>query len=194
MNYWEKMEEPELVKLAIKGDHTAMAELYRRNKERVFKLAFHYVGNIQDAEDLLQDIFTKAFLSLKKKFQPQADARFSTWLYRVGINHCLSYLRKNKKYILTHQQATATATSSLDRIDTEDSGPEEMALNKDIRERVNACLKGLSVKQRMIFILRFYEGYKVKEIAKHLNCSEGNIKTQLFRAVVKVRKKIKLLP
>ncbi len=187
----KKEEELRLVTRAQDGDHTAMEELYMMNKESIFRLAYRYVGNRQDAEDLLQEIFSKAFVAVtKKKYTPQAGAGFSTWLYRVGINCSISYLRKHKKFVVNHQQVEYERDDDYDPLDKADApgpGPEHSAQMLEIREQVDAGLNNLSAKQRMIFILRFYEGLQVNEIAQYMKCSAGSVKKQLFRGVAKLR-------
>ncbi len=183
-------DEHKLVALAREGDHTAMEALYMQNKEKIFSLAYRYVGNRQDAEDLLQDIFSKAFTALmEKKFTSRANAGFSTWLYRIGINCSISYLRKNKKYLQNHMD-TGEETETFDSTDSGDPGPEHSALMREVRETVNSGLGSLSAKQRMMFVLRFYQGLQVNEIARYMNCSEGSVKKQIFRAVAKLREKL----
>lgn len=192
-----KTDEHNLVDLAQKGDHTAMEELFMQNKEKIFNLAFRSTGNTQDAEDLLQDIFSKAFIAVRKnQYQAREDAAFSTWLYRIGINCCISFLRKNKKHFLHLQQPrsgrdeTEEGTDPLDTARSDDPGPEHSAQMKQVREKVNNALSLLSAKQRMIFVLRFYQGLQVNEIARHMGSSEGSVKKQLSRATAKVRERI----
>lgn len=185
-----KIDEHELVTRAQKGDHTAMEELFMRNKEKIFSLAYRCTGNRQDAEDLLQEIFSRAFLALmKNKFNPRANAAFSTWLYRIGINCSISFLRKNKKHYMNHLEPDED-NDPLDNVDSGDPGPEQSALKQEIRDKVNKGLNTLSAKQRMIFVLRFYQGLQVNEIAQYMKCSEGSVKKQLFRAVSKLREKL----
>jgi RNA polymerase sigma-70 factor (ECF subfamily) len=185
-------DEHKLITLACKGYHPAMEELYMKNKEKIYNLAYRYVGNRQDAEDLLQEIFARAFIALvKKKFNQRAGVAFSTWLYRIGINCSISYLRKNKKFLVYHQEPMGD-TDPIDTTGSDDPGPEYTAVMNDMNEKVTACLNDLSAKQRMIFVLRFYEGLQVKDIAQHMECSEGSVKKQLHRAVTGVRKKLTL--
>lgn len=182
-----KTEEHNLVKSACNGHHPAMEELFMQNKEKIYHLAFRYAGNQPDAEDLMQEIFAHAFIALaKKKYKPHADADFSTWLYRVGINYAISFLRKNKKF---HQDRRDISDdyNPLETTHSPDPGPEHSAVMTDMHHKVNACLAALSPKQRMIFVLRHYEGLQMNEIAQHMNCSTGSIKKQLFRATASVR-------
>jgi len=89
------MNETEIVQMAQQGDTHAFRQLFEDNKRRVFTLAFQYTKNKEDAEDILQETFIKAFHSLDK-FEAQDDTNFSSWLYRIGINTSIDHLRKNK--------------------------------------------------------------------------------------------------
>lgn len=174
--------EKELVISAQQGSQVAVEKLFYLNKDKIYRLAFCYVKNQQDAEDLLQDIFTKAFLALEK-FNPHGDARFSTWLYRIGINSSINYLRKNKKFSNEHQIEDYLKYEPDDQV----PNPEETMITSEMYELIEANLSGLSPKQRMIFTLRYIHDKKVKNIADLMNCSEGSIKKQLFRALTKLK-------
>ena len=89
-------DEQHLVGLAKLGDNNAFEELYSQNKEKIFYLTFRYTRCQQDAEDLLQETFTRAFSSIDQ-FMSRDDATFSTWLYRIGINCSINFIRKHKK-------------------------------------------------------------------------------------------------
>lgn len=155
------------------------------NKEKIFGLAFQYVRNHQDAEDLLQEIFFRAFGSLSG-FDPGRGAAFSTWLYRIGINVSINFLRK-KKLELKHRQAEENCMSQQDDCR---SDPERQLLSREILESVERCLDELSPRQRMIFILKHFQGLKVREISQVMKCSEGSVKKQLFRAVKRLQGKL----
>ncbi|MCP4218043.1 MAG: RNA polymerase sigma factor [bacterium] len=182
-----------LVGLASEGNHPAMERLYLENKEKIFHLAYRYCGNSQDAEDLLQEIFARAFTALmKKKYRYRAEADFSTWLYRVGINYCISFLRKNKKHRdHLRDKFPGGAGDTLDKLGANGPGPEHIAGMEQMKQKVNVGLETLSPKQRMVFVLRFYQGYQIKDIADYMECSEGSVKKQLFRAVSRLREQLK---
>lgn len=180
-----KEKEANLVISAQEGDPAAMEELFLMNREKIFGLAFQYVRNHQDAEDLLQEIFFRAFGSLSG-FDPGRGASFSTWLYRIGINVSINFLRK-KKLELKHRQAEENCMSQPDGCR---SNPERQLLSREILESVERCLDELSPRQRMIFILKHFQGLKVREIAETMKCSEGSVKKQLFRAVKRLQGKL----
>jgi RNA polymerase sigma-70 factor (ECF subfamily) len=178
-----EMKEEVLIKQAQDGDKGALKMLYEENKKKIFYLAYQYVHNAEDAEDILQETFIRAFHSLPK-YDFQNGAGFSPWLYRIGINCSIDYLRRNKR---------ARETRGIDDFpnipsNSQDSDPEYSSMLKGIRERIDVFLNKLTEKQRMIFVLKHYQELSIKEIAEYMNCSEGSVKKQLFRAVGAIKK------
>lgn len=180
----ENAMEQRLVALAKMGDPTAFEELFMLNKEKIFNLTYRYTGSRQDAEDLLQETFSRAFLSIKK-FKALGDAAFSTWLYRIGINCSINFLKKHKNR--RHRQVEGEIhTAAMAMVSCDKANPEEAAVISEMEQQLEAGLEQLSPKQRMIFLLKHQQGLKAREIAAHMNCSEGSIKKQLARAMEKL--------
>jgi RNA polymerase sigma-70 factor (ECF subfamily) len=181
-----EMKEEVLIKQAQDGDKGALKMLFEDNKKKIFYLAYQYVHNAEDAEDILQETFIKAFHSLPK-YDFQNGTGFSPWLYRIGINCSIDYLRRNKR---------ARETRGIDDFpnipsSSQNSDPEYSSGLKEIRERIDEFLKKLTEKQRMIFVLKHYQELSTKEIAEYMNCSEGSVKKQLFRAVGAIKKQFR---
>jgi RNA polymerase sigma-70 factor (ECF subfamily) len=183
-----KEAEVNLVISAKAGNQLAMEALFVTNREKIFSLAFQYVGNRQDAEDLLQEIFFRAFGALGT-FDPHKGAAFSTWLYRIGINTCINFLRKRKLESKMRQSGEHLSRPT----DCLPSDPEQRMLAEEIGLGLERGLNELSPRQRMIVVLKHYQGLKVKEIAGMMKCSEGSVKKQLFRAVRGLKKKLTTL-
>ena len=183
------MNEIEIVQMAQQGDTHAFRQLFEENKRRVFTLAFQYTKNKEDAEDILQETFIKAFHSLNK-FKAQDDTNFSSWLYRIGINASIDHLRKNKM-----KKDNYIDSDLLPNITSDDgfSQPEHAIRIKEIRTKLDLSLSKLPKGQRMVFILRHYQQLSVKEIADTMKCSEGSVKKQLFRAFQMIKKRFKSL-
>ena len=183
------MNETEVVQLAQQGNTHAFRQLFEENKRKVFSLAFQYTKNKEDAEDILQETFIKAYHSLNK-FKAQDNTNFSSWLYRIGINASIDHLRKNKmkkdNYIDSDQIPSISSDEGF-------SHPEHAVRIKEIRTKLELTLNKLPKGQRMVFILRHYQQLSVKEIADYMECSEGSVKKQLFRAVETFKKKLKHL-
>ncbi len=181
-----EMKEEALIKQAQDGDKGALKMLFEENKKKIFYLAYQYVHNAEDAEDILQETFIRAFHFLPK-YDFQNGTGFSPWLYRIGINCSIDYLRRNKR---------ARETRGIDDFpnipsNSQDSDPEYSSMLKGIRERIDVFLNKLTEKQRMIFVLKHYQELSIKEIAEYMNCSEGSVKKQLFRAVGAIKKQFK---
>jgi RNA polymerase sigma-70 factor (ECF subfamily) len=173
------MNEDSVIKSAQEGNREALKFLYEENKKKIFSLAYQYTRNAEDAEDILQDTFIKAYRSLHR-FDIQDGNSFSPWLCRIGINCSIDYLRRNKK-----RKEKDFAVNNIENITSSnaDSNPENTSVQKEIREKIDQTLNKLSGQQRIIFILKHYQQLTTKEIAEYLDCSEGSVKRQLFRAV-----------
>ncbi len=183
------MDEQAVIESAQNGNTEALRLLFEDNRQKIFSLAYQYVKNVEDAEDILQETFIKAYRSLDK-FQSQNGTRFSPWLYRIGINCSIDYLRRNKNRRLKHSD-----THDLDNLPSGGGGsssePEHTQDRKEIREKIDQTLNRLSDRQKMIFILKHYQELTTAEIAEYLDCSEGSVKRQLFRAVQTVKQHLK---
>jgi len=179
-----------LVALAKLGDNAAFKELYVMNKEKIFHLTYQYSQNLQDAEDLLQETFSKAFLSIQR-FNAQDNARFSTWLYRIGINCSLNFVKKR----MTLMSKTApTHPDEVESLACKSKNPEEQAAVADLYLQLDEGLEALSANQRMVFILKHKQGLKAREIAAYMDCSEGTVKQHLSRAVASLMKRLAVVP
>lgn len=181
------MNEIAAVKLAREGNKEALRTLFEENKKKIFALAYQYVKNAEDAEDILQETFIKAYRSLDK-FDLQNGQRFSPWLYRIGINCSIDYLRRNKR-----RREADMEVNNLENISSGNNNlnPEEDRAKQEIREKVEQTLNKLSGRQKMIFILRHYQELTTEEIAECMSCTEGSVKRQLFRAIAAVKKQLK---
>ena len=182
----------ELIVQAQRGDMNAFEELVKRYDKRVFTMAAGYVRSADDAKDIYQEVFLRVYKGLSK-FELRSE--FSTWLYRITTNVCLSHRSNGKRH--THQ--------SLDELSNDEDG-QSFALKEtiagddatdrhthdaEISERVQRAMNTLSPKQRMVFALKHYEGYKLKEIAEMLKCTEGTVKKYLFEATARMRVQLK---
>jgi RNA polymerase sigma-70 factor, ECF subfamily len=182
-----KMDERNIIRHAQAGDREAFRTLFEENKNLIFSLAYRYAKNMEDAEDILQDTFIKAYHSLHT-FQLQNNSTFSSWIYRICINCSIDFLRKNKKRKQSsdHNVEIQDVPSSHPSLD-----PESPKNLNDVQEKLNLVLEQLSARQRMIFILKHYQEMSTREIAEYMNCSEGSVKKQLFRAVLLVKENFK---
>lgn len=174
-----------IVDLAIAGNNIAMKTLYNMNREKIMNLALKYTRNREDAEEILHDTFITAFSALQrnKLKEPQ---KFPSWLYRIGMNTSIDFLRREKKH-----RYTDIDNNNLQDKSRSGADPEKNIINEEKQKRISKAISALSPRQRMIFTLKHHQQMKIREIATSLNCSEGNVKTQLFRAVRTLRSELK---
>ncbi len=177
------LEDTELIKNLVRrsreGDSQSMGLLYEQCKGLMFSLAYRYTYNAASAEDLLQDIFIRVFTHIETL---DKDEAFAGWMYRIAVNTCLSYLRSNKKVL---QQAVPL--SSIEYTVGEDTqNVSEKMLEKPLEE----AIQSLPTKLKSVFLLHDVQGFKHREIAQMLGCTVGTSKSQLFKARMKIRKKI----
>jgi RNA polymerase sigma-70 factor (ECF subfamily) len=178
------MTEEMTVLLAKEGHREAFRELYEAHREGVYGLAFRYVRSPQDAEDIMQETFIKAFRNIRR-FDFRAGASFSTWLGTIGVRCAIDYLRRNKRRMraahLSLSDMTAEPASAQ-------PSPERLAVAGRAMSSLAEACRRLSPSQQVMFDMRHCQHLNIKEIAARLECSESNVKTQLARSVAKLRK------
>jgi RNA polymerase sigma-70 factor, ECF subfamily len=179
--------ETDLIRRAQADDANAFCSLAERYARRIYLLAFHYCRNTQDAEDLSQEVWLKAYQALAGF---RADSSFYTWLRRITINAFLNHQRTST---FRHQGQT-TIVELIDS-DSETayesrSASAETVYTKVLFETVMSALGELTPSQRLMFLLRHYEGMSYDEIAAAMNCSTGTVKKGVSRAIAKLRVKL----
>ncbi len=180
------MTEKDIVQSAQEGNTEAFRMLFEENRKRIFALAYQYTKNKEDAEDILQETFIKTYNYLEK-YKVENESSFSSWIYRIGINCSIDYLRRKK-----HKKEDYSDWDKWEKtIPSEQSNPEHTVGEDQLREKISSLVEGLSPRQRMVFILKHYQQYSIKEIAEYLDCSEGSVKKQLFRAVSAIKNPLK---
>lgn len=175
---------------ARKGDQHAFRVLVERHSHAVFRLAFRMTGNEQDAEDLVQETFLRAFKQLHRF---DGRATFGTWLYRICANCSLDLIRA-KRSRREHQPLESEDESQhwLDRVAAPEPSPERLARSTQITAHLEPALKRLSEMERAAFVLRHYEGCDIEEIARTLGVHSNAAKHSVFRAVQKLRRALEL--
>jgi len=184
--------ETELIMQAQRGNMNAFEQLVQRHDKRVLTIAAGYVHSADDAKDIYQEVFLRVYKGLPK-FQYKSE--FSTWIYRITTNVCLSHRsRKNRNSHTSLDQSVTDEDGqphALKDTLSDTSGADQQTYNTEIALHVEQSLKNLSPRQRMVFTMKHYEGYKLKEIAAMMKCSEGTVKKYLFEATVRLRKNLK---
>jgi len=178
-----------IIHLAKEGEESAFRELYENYYEMIYRLAYRYSKSQQDAEDIMQETFIKAFKGIKK-FDFSISTNFSAWIYRIGIHCSMDYLRKRKKRKADQTHSLADVHSELE---AQDSSPEKAAIANQTISQVKNALNILSPKQRIIFDLRHLQHRTLKEISEQLQCNKSTVLKQLQRAVLKLRNQLRPL-
>ena len=165
---------------ARQGDAEAFRMLVDQHSHRVFRLAFRITGNEQDAEDIVQETFLRAYRNIGRY---DSRASVSTWLHKITSNCSIDLLRKRKRRptasLDEHHDGQLPASNT--------PGPERVAAGQEFGRRVNSALSGLSAKERVAFTLRHFEELSIREIAEVMHSPEGSVKNNIFRAVRKLR-------
>jgi RNA polymerase sigma-70 factor (ECF subfamily) len=176
-----------LILRAQKGDNRAFEELVKKYDRQVLNIAYYYRNSVDDAKDIYQEVFLRVHKALKK-FQFRSE--FSTWLYRITTNVCISYKSSMKKHFheaLENEFNDVDEGKSFEFSETKEIMPDQYALGNELSEIIKKALDHLPKQQKMAFTLKYYQGYKIKEIAEMMNCAEGTIKRYLFTSTDKMR-------
>ncbi|PLS15431.1 RNA polymerase subunit sigma-70 [Bacillus sp. M6-12] len=159
------------VKKAQKGDDQAFLEVINTENTKLYRIAYLYVKNESDALDIVQETVYKAYISINTLKQP---SYFHTWLTRILINTAMDFLRKNNKVFPIDQH-------SLERMESPKS------VNPEDKLVLLQAIESLEEKYKTVIILRYYKDLTVKQIAGLLECPEGTVKTNLHRAINKLK-------
>jgi RNA polymerase sigma-70 factor (ECF subfamily) len=171
----------ELVNEFKNGNTSAFDEIVKRYQRKVYMLARRILGNHEDADDIAQEVFIKLFYSLNDF---KGESSLFTWIYRITVNECKSFLRKKKIKELVQIDEVANLLKF-------GQTPDQELFEKEERNLIERAVEKLPTKQRMIFVMRFFEDLDYQEIAKILNKPIGTLKANYFHAVKKIQKFIK---
>lgn len=173
--------EAELVARAKQQDHAAYAALMARYRGKIYGLVYNMTSNKEDTEDLVQEIFVKAYTSLPK-FRGQSA--FYTWVYRIGVNRTLNFLGKRKRrqaYSLNDVDQSVERQEAYLKISSKES-PFRDATISELQESLNKALMTLSEKHRTVVVLHDIQGMPHDKIAEILDCSPGTVRSRLYYA------------
>src|ERR1700758_5514102 len=185
----ESEEEKLLIEHAQSGDREAFEQLVRRHDRDILRLAFHMLGNREEAREVFQETFLKAYRSLSRF---RFESSFYTWIYRIATNVSLDHLRKRQtlKEEISYESDTETHPDRPALKDTLAatyySNPERRLYGKEVGEKIQEALKTLSEKERLVFELRHYQGLRLKMIGEIMGSTEETAKNYLFRATQKL--------
>ena len=185
----QRTEDDDLIREAQRGQRAAFDSLVRRYDQSVLRLALHMLGNEQDAQDIHQEAFIKAYRHLGNF---RFECSFYTWLYRIVTNLCLDQLRRRKS---RREDPATVLDASGDEMDLMANVPDTRAManpgreldRKVMSERISDALDKLTPRERTVFELKHYQGLKLRTIGDMLNTTEETAKNTLFRATRKLR-------
>ena len=170
-----------LVHRVQNGEVSAFNQLVQKYRQPLFSTIYNMTGNREDATDIAQEVFIKAFQSIKR-FRGQAS--FYTWLYRIAVNSSITFIKRAKKQRFINYETIDEALVSSDILEyfTAKTKTEKGALLKELQEKLNEALQKLSPKHRIVVILHEVEGMNHKEIADITKTSEGTVRSRLHYA------------
>jgi RNA polymerase sigma-70 factor (ECF subfamily) len=181
----------ELILQVQRGNMDAFQQLVERYDRQVLTIAAGYVNNADDAKDIYQEVFLRVYKGIPK-FQFRSE--FATWLFRITTNVCLSHRTRGQRNKYTSLDQTighdGETPQTLKDTLADNSTTDQQANDAEISKRIEDALHTLSPRQRMVFTLKHYDGYKLREIANMMKCSEGTVKKYMFEATARLRKQL----
>ena len=171
----------ELVQLFQKGDESSFNHLVLRYKEKVYWVARRFVSDHDGADDVTQEVFFKAYQSLKDF---RGESSLYTWLYRITVNIALNSLRKQKV------REFFRIDEMFEIADTSNASPDELVEKEEERNLIEEAISKLPEKQKAVFVLRYYEELPYEDISKILKTSVGGLKANYFHAVRKIQEHV----
>ena len=173
-------EDKDLVLRAQKGDMGAFEELVARHRDKIYARAYSMMRNEEEAIDLSQEAWVKAWQRLA---QFQGDSSFATWLTRIVINLCLDQIRRQKRHRAESIEAMDDESGGVERqMEPIITNPTEQLERGELRKRIDEAMGKLSKEHRTVLVLHEFEEMEYKEIAKVMGCSIGTIMSRLFYA------------
>jgi RNA polymerase sigma-70 factor (ECF subfamily) len=173
------LSDQDLMKLVQSGDFSPAAEIFDRYSARIYNFAYRFLRNSEAAEDATQEVFVKM---LRHARQFHGDAKLSTWLFSIAANHCRDHLRKADNKVKESEETLLHLPAPADE------APDRDLEKREDEARVRKALEVLTPEQREAILLSRYQGMSYAEIAQIAGCSEGAVKTRVFRAMETLKK------
>ena len=191
MQDFSSLSDNDLIIEARNGNNTAFSNLFYRYDKKVFSIAAQYFQSSDDAKDVYQEVFIRVYKGLKK-FEFRSE--FSTWLFRVTTNVCLTHKAQYKKFQnVSISPDEHDESPKMELKSSEENEPDNQLISTETKGKIQSAVDSLAPKQRMAFMLKHIHNYKIREIAKMMECSEGTVKKYLFIATDKLRLKLKTI-
>jgi len=167
------------------GDQDAFGFLVERHGIRLFQLVYRMTGNEQDAEDVVQETFLRAYKQLNR-FESRAS--FGTWVHRIAANCSLDLLRKRKRQDQQVDPVELESKEPIPKLSSHAPPPDDQVFHLEVQQKVEAVMKQLTPMERAAFVLRHFEGRSIEEIGRALGTGPSATKQSIFRAVQKMRR------
>jgi len=180
--------EAHLVRLSLKGDQQAFAEIVRLYQEKLYHMAYRMLGNRQEAEDVVQDAFLRVHHHMERYDE---KLKFSTWIYRIATNLCIDRLRKRKpSYSLDAQPTDHEGLDGYSMIPSDNRTPESEVLLSETQRIIHEAIATLPVKYKTVMVLRYLQEMSLQEIGDVLGMPVTTVKTRVHRGREFLRKKL----
>jgi RNA polymerase sigma-70 factor, ECF subfamily len=167
------------IKQIRKGDQNAFAEIVELYKDKVFQISFRMLGNRQEAEDIAQEAFIRAYVNINNY---DINRKFSTWLYRIATNLSIDRIRKKKPdFYLDAEVAGAEGLTLYSQVAADVVSPDDEVVSLELQETIQKEILKLPEKYRSVIVLKYIEELSLKEISEILDIPVGTVKTRIHR-------------
>ncbi len=176
------------IKQVLKGDQNAYADIVNLYQHKLYQICYRMLGNKQEAEDIAQEAFVRAYINLHSYDQKR---KFSTWIYRIATNLCIDRIRKKKPdYYLDAEVAGTDGLDMYSQIAADEQLPEEAVEQMELQDRIQYEISRLPDKYRSVIVLKYIEELSLQEISDILDMPLGTVKTRIHRGREALRKQL----
>jgi len=177
----ESRDERDLIAACLRGDLESFGEIVRLYQDRLYNVAYRFLGNHEDARDVVQEAFLSAFQALPRF---KGNARFFTWLYRIAMNHAVDFRRKQRSILRLERQPERDVPGAAD---ARRHHAGESLERQEENEKIRRALEYLSLEHRMVLVLKDIDDMKYEDIAEVLDVPIGTVRSRLHRARLELR-------
>lgn len=176
------------IKQVLKGDQNAYADIVNLYQHKLYQICYRMLGNKQEAEDIAQEAFVRAYINLHSYDQKR---KFSTWIYRIATNLCIDRIRKKKPdYYLDAEVAGTDGLDMYSQIAADEKLPEDVVAQMELQDRIQYEISRLPDKYRSVIVLKYIEELSLQEISEILDMPLGTVKTRIHRGREALRKQL----
>ena len=176
------------IKQVLKGDQNAFSDIVSLYQHKLYQICYRMLGNKQEAEDISQEAFVRAYINLHSFDQKR---KFSTWLYRIATNLCIDRIRKKKPdYYLDAEIAGTEGLDMYSQLSSNDQLPDDVVEQMELQDRIQYEISRLPDKYRSVIVLKYIEELSLQEISEILDMPLGTVKTRIHRGREALRKQL----